>query len=118
MKLISVRWVCLLVLLACVVTTTSAVSAEQGRWKVDSEGNCVFDATDDGPDQCIPANPPGRWKVGGDGVCYFEQNDLGPNQCEPPVTESAAADGSLPSSTVVAGTTDRGTASASAIASR
>jgi hypothetical protein len=91
MKLMSMRWACLLLLALSVGATSSIVSAEQGRWKVDADGNCVFDANDDGPDQCLPANPPGRWKVGSDGACYFEQNDIGPNQCEPPVTESAMA---------------------------
>lgn len=87
MKLISVRWACLLVLLLSVVAVSSAVSAEQGRWKVDGDGNCYFDANDDGPDQCLPPNPVGRWKVDGNGNCYFEQNDQGPDQCVPPATE-------------------------------
>ena len=90
MKLISVRWACLLVLLLSAIAATSGISAEQGRWKVDSDGNCVFDANDDGPDQCLPPNPTGRWKVAGDGSCYFEQNDQGPDQCVPPATEPVA----------------------------
>lgn len=107
MKLMSVRWTCLFLLLVGLAAMTNVVSAEQGRWKVDGDGNCYFDANDDGPDQCTPPGPPtGRWKFAGDGTCYFEANDSGPNQCEPPVTEPTTAPledflGSLSASTAV-----------------
>jgi hypothetical protein len=29
-------------------------SADAARWKIGSDGNCYFDETDDGPDQCPP----------------------------------------------------------------
>jgi hypothetical protein len=53
-----------------------------GRWKVDGNGGCVFDANDDGPDQCSASA--GRWKLDGNGGCVFDANDSGPNQCPPP----------------------------------
>jgi hypothetical protein len=58
----------------------------QGRWKDDGNGGCVFDANDDGFDQCSPAGvpPAGRWKDDGNGGCQFDATDSGPDQCVPP----------------------------------
>jgi hypothetical protein len=73
-------------LVAC-VTLCLAVAASvpssgfQGRWKAGDDGSCVFDPSDDGPDQCDPT--PGRWKDDGNGGCYFDASDGGPDQCTP-----------------------------------
>jgi hypothetical protein len=66
-----------MVALLCV---SALVEGNSGRWKVDGNGGCVWDATDDGPDQCSATA--GRWKLDGNGGCYFDSNDSGPNQCE------------------------------------
>jgi hypothetical protein len=106
LKLMSIRWACLLLLLVAVAAATSVVYGSEGRWKLDGE-NCYWDPTDTGPDQCTPPTAPtGRWKVAGDGTCYFEPTDSGPDQCVPPAPEGAAEPldalpGSLPASTVV-----------------
>ncbi|HYT74309.1 MAG TPA: hypothetical protein VEL79_06145 [Vicinamibacterales bacterium] len=93
-----------------VLAVTIAARAQDGRWKLDSDGSCVFDATDSGPDQCSPTT--GRWKVDGDGGCFFDATDSGPDQCSPgttPETE-AAADSEIASreTPVGAGRADRG----------
>jgi hypothetical protein len=62
-----------------VLCITMLAQAKEGRWKLDGNGGCYFDATDDGPDQC--SGTIGRWKVDGNGGCYFDANDSGPNQC-------------------------------------
>jgi pimeloyl-ACP methyl ester carboxylesterase len=54
-----------------------------GRFKL-IDGQCVWDATDSGPDQCSPLPPPGRYKFDGWGTCYWEPNDYPPDQCSPP----------------------------------
>jgi hypothetical protein len=106
LKLMSVRWACLLLLVVGVAATTNVVYGSDGRWKLDGD-NCFFDPNDTGPDQCTPPGPPtGRWKDDGTGTCYFEPNDSGPNQCVPPATEPVAQSldevlASLPSSTTV-----------------
>jgi hypothetical protein len=66
----------------CLALTQSVPSSgAQGRWKIADDGSCTFDASDDGPDQCVP---PGRWKDDGNGGCYFDATDSGPDQCVPP----------------------------------
>jgi hypothetical protein len=122
MKLMSVRWSCLLLLLVGIAATTGVVSGADGRWKLGDDGTCYWDPADVGPDQCTPAGAPtGRWKLGGDGTCYFDANDSGPNQCEPPVTAPAAESAddflaSLPSSTAVPVDSTRSTAPTTATA--
>ena len=75
----------------------------QGRWKDDGNGGCVFDANDDGSDQCSPAGvpPAGRWKDDGNGGCQFDATDSGPDQCVPP----AAPEGARAATSRGAGTT-------------
>jgi hypothetical protein len=51
-----------------------------GRFKWDANGNCTWDPNDSGPDQCTPTS--GRFKIGPDG-CYWDPNDSGPDQCSP-----------------------------------
>ena len=71
--------------LALLVTTPVRADIE-GRWKISGDGSCMFDANDDGPNQCSPTNnpqQPGRWKIDGSGGCSFDPNDSGPNQCTP-----------------------------------
>jgi len=80
-----------LVTMLCV--TAFAQGKDGGRWKLDGNGSCVFDATDDGPDQCSPTM--GRWKVDGNGACVFDASDSGPDQCSPatePESEVTAAE--------------------------
>ena len=60
---------------------TAFAQGQAGRWKVDGNGGCVFDETDDGPDQCSPTL--GRRKLDGSGACVFDATDSGPNQCPP-----------------------------------
>jgi hypothetical protein len=67
--------------LALAVLVTAFAQANQGRWKVDGNGGCYFDASDDGPDQCSAAM--GRWKDDGNGGCVFDSGDSGPDQCTP-----------------------------------
>jgi hypothetical protein len=50
-----------------------------GRFKQQKEG-CVWDDKDNGPDQCTP--PRGRWKLDGE-RCYWDPKDDGPRQCNP-----------------------------------
>jgi hypothetical protein len=57
-------------------------SAASGRYKKGPNNTCVWDAKDDGPDQCKPEKK-GRYKKDGD-KCVWDANDTGPNQCEPP----------------------------------
>ena len=56
-------------------------SAGKGRYKVNSDGKCVWDAKDDGPNQCTPPKL-GRFKKDGEN-CVWAPNDSGPNQCDP-----------------------------------
>jgi hypothetical protein len=78
-----------------VLCITMLAQAQTGRWKVDGNGGCFFDANDDGFDQCTPTSAPttaGRWKDDGNGGCVFDASDSGPNQCTPPSpTESEVA---------------------------
>jgi hypothetical protein len=53
----------------------------RGRFKKGGDDSCTWDSNDNGPDQCKP--PKGRWKQGGDGSCSFDPKDDGPNQCNP-----------------------------------
>ena len=54
-----------------------------GRYK--KQGNsCVWDANDNGPNQCTPTK--GRFKKDGNN-CYWDANDSGPNQCDPKQTK-------------------------------
>lgn len=76
--------------LVTILCVTALTQGKEGRWKDDGNGGCVFDATDDGPDQCSPT--PGRWKLDGNGGCYFDANDSGPNQCPP----QAATESEIP----------------------
>lgn len=64
---------------ALLMTSQSSVQANDGRWKIDGDGSCVFDASDSGADQCDPT--PGRNKIAADGTCYFDATDSGPDQC-------------------------------------
>lgn len=50
-----------------------------GRFKKEKD-ECVWDGKDNGPDQCTPAR--GRWKVDGE-RCYWDAKDDGPHQCNP-----------------------------------
>jgi hypothetical protein len=70
--------------LGAMLATTATTDAQAGRWKLDGNGGCFFDATDDGPDQCSATV--GRWKLDGSGACVFDANDSGPNQCPPPTS--------------------------------
>jgi hypothetical protein len=63
--------------LGLALTVTALTASSDGRWKRDSNGACVFDPNDSGPDQCTA----GRWKLDGAGNCYFEEHDSGPDQC-------------------------------------
>ena len=64
----------------CLVTGASTPTlGQEGRWKLDGDGVCYFDATDEGPNQCSL----GRWKVDSEGGCAFDANDSGPDQCSP-----------------------------------
>lgn len=79
--------------LVAVIGITALADAKEGRWKLDGNGACVFDATDEGPDQCSPTV--GRWKLDGSGGCVFDANDSGPDQCSPatePESEVTAAE--------------------------
>jgi hypothetical protein len=69
------------VMLVAMLCVTAYAQGNAGRWKDDGNGGCVFDATDDGADQCSPS--PGRWKLDGNGGCVFDATDSGPNQCPP-----------------------------------
>jgi hypothetical protein len=59
----------------------SPVVQAKGRYKKQG-GNCVWDATDGGPDQCTPRTK-GRFKKGGDDSCKWDANDAGADQCRP-----------------------------------
>lgn len=64
----------------CLATAASTpANGQEGRWKVDGDGNCYFDANDEGPNQCSA----GRWKVDSEGGCTFDAADSGPDQCQP-----------------------------------
>lgn len=81
-----------LLTLVGVLCITMLAQAKQGRWKVDGNGGCFFDANDDGFDQCSPASGPtaaGRWKDDGNGGCVFDATDSGPNQCTPPAPSTS-----------------------------
>ena len=69
--------------LAAVVfaVTTGGAQTKKGRYKVDG-ANCVWDATDSGPNQCAPLVP-GRFKKDKDS-CVWDSRDNGPDQCTPP----------------------------------
>jgi hypothetical protein len=55
-----------------------------GRYKVNGEGSCYWDANDSGPNQCSPGGGgSGRYKLDGQGGCYWDANDSGPDQCSP-----------------------------------
>jgi hypothetical protein len=70
--------------LALAVLVTAVTHASDGRWKVDGNGGCYWDANDSGPDQCEATL--GRWKVDGNGGCYWDATDSGPDQCAPQAT--------------------------------
>jgi hypothetical protein len=58
----------------------TAQSAGKGRYK--KEGDlCVWNATDDGPNQCTP-KVEGRFKKVGNN-CVWEAKDKGEDQCRP-----------------------------------
>jgi hypothetical protein len=61
---------------------TNSVVQAKGRYKKQGD-NCVWDATDGGPDQCTPQTK-GRFKKGGDDSCKWDANDVGADQCRPP----------------------------------
>lgn len=85
-----VKRLLMVTLAVCAVSAvTIAARAQDGRWKLDGNGGCYFDATDSGPDQCV-ASTTGRWKDDGNGGCVFDASDSGPNQCTPPQQPSEA----------------------------
>jgi hypothetical protein len=53
-----------------------------GRYKVNGYGQCYWDNSDSGPDQCAPHNPTGRYRWNGSS-CIWDPNDSGPDQCVP-----------------------------------
>src|SRR4051794_8320244 len=57
-------------------------SQEKGRYKKEGD-DCVWAATDGGPNQCTPVTR-GRFKKGGDNACTWDSNDVGADQCKPP----------------------------------
>lgn len=67
---------------ALVIGATSFSAQEKGRYKIEGE-NCVWVATDGGPNQCTPATR-GRFKKGADDACTWDSNDVGADQCKPP----------------------------------
>jgi hypothetical protein len=97
MRLVSARWISLLLLIVGLATMAQATAGAAGRWKLGDDGSCYFDENDGGPDQCSPQA--GRWKLGGDGNCYFDAEDSGPNQCLPLPTEPGALEQSAISGT-------------------
>ena len=100
-KLLVAAW-----MIVCIAMVGSVLNAgAQGRWKDDGNGGCVFDASDDGFDQCSPAGvpPAGRWKDDGNGGCQFDATDSGPDQCTPPA--APAPDGLRTTISRGAGTT-------------
>jgi len=60
---------------------TPAEAGGKGRYKLNSDGKCVWDAKDDGPNQCTPPKL-GRFKADGD-KCVWDAKDDGPDQCKP-----------------------------------
>jgi hypothetical protein len=101
MKQVNTPWTWMLLVTVLLAAGAVAGAAADGRWKIGGNGECVFDSTDTGPDQCSPNTPAGRWRVAGDGSCSFDASDSGPDQCTPATrtTPSAgrwkvAADGS------------------------
>ena len=69
-----------LVALVCASLVFVSASGAPGRYK--KQGNsCVWDAVDNGPDQCKPMTE-GRWKKDGD-KCVWAAGDKGPDQCNP-----------------------------------
>jgi len=58
-----------------------AEAGGKGRYKLNSDGKCVWDAKDDGPNQCTPPKL-GRFKADGD-KCVWDAKDDGPDQCKP-----------------------------------
>jgi hypothetical protein len=117
MKLMSARWLWLILLVVGLAATTSAVNGYEGRWKLADDGSCYWDSTDSGDDQCEGPGPTlGRWKLTPDGGCVWDAEDSGPHQCTPPeaVTESEPAAetsgdvrGSLASPVVTSAGSDR-----------
>jgi hypothetical protein len=97
MRLVSARWISVLLLIVGLATVAQAAAGAAGRWKLGDDGSCYFDENDAGPDQCSPQA--GRWKLGGDGTCYFDAQDSGPNQCLPLPTEPGALEQSAISGT-------------------
>jgi hypothetical protein len=80
------------VTLVGVLCIGALAQAQTGRWKVDGNGGCYFDASDDGFDQCVPSTAPaaaGRWKDDGHGGCVFDAADSGPDQCSPQSTSGS-----------------------------
>ena len=94
-----VRRLLMVTLTVCgVLAVTIVARAQDGRWKLDGNGGCVFDATDSGPDQCSPNT--GRWKLDGNGGCVFDATDSGADQCTPsfPTEPGPAADSQVAAS--------------------
>lgn len=110
MKLMSARWLILVLLVVGLASATSAVNGYEGRWKLADDGSCYFDSTDSGPDQCDGPGPPlGRWKLAADGSCVWDANDTGPHQCSPPeaAPEAEQATDTLVTPASTAGTSPR-----------
>ncbi len=70
---------CLLFTWIAVGAVTPAAAGAKGRYKI-SNGKCVWDANDSGPNQCDP--PKGRFKTS-NGNCVWDAKDSGPDQCKP-----------------------------------
>lgn len=63
--------------------TTDATADPQSKGRYKKQGDsCVWDAEDNGPNQCTPVTP-GRFKKNGDS-CVWDASDKGPDQCQPP----------------------------------
>ena len=58
----------------------SGTDQAKGRFKQQGDA-CVWDANDDGPNQCTP-RVKGRFKKSNDS-CTWDANDVGDNQCRP-----------------------------------
>ena len=60
----------------------AADAQAKGRYKKQGD-NCVWDATDGGPNQCTPQIK-GRFKKGAGDACTWDATDVGDDQCRPP----------------------------------
>lgn len=63
------------------IGSSRLVVQEKGRYKREG-GDCLWVATDSGPNQCLPVTR-GRFKKGANDTCTWESNDVGADQCKP-----------------------------------